>query len=111
MQSQFHPNSVSKDMFCGMQADKLAAAQFNVVHLIAAVAKLRPGWLPKLLFDLLHQRWLSPERRARCVPLLCVLPLCMPTAPLSIYILLIHAATRGNSAICTSKIYCFGAIQ
>ncbi len=68
-------------MFYGMQADKLAAAQFNVVHLIAAVAKLRPGWLPKLLFDLLHQRWLSPERRARCVPRHLVLPLCMPTAP------------------------------
>jgi len=49
-----------------VQADKLAAAQFNVVHLIAAVAKLRPGWLPRPLFELLHQRWLSPERRARC---------------------------------------------
>lgn len=48
------------------QADKLAAAQYNVVHLIAAVAKLRPGWLPRPLFELLHQRWLSPERRARC---------------------------------------------
>lgn len=48
------------------QADKLEAAKFNVVHLIAAVSKLRPGWLPKPLFDLLHKRWLSPERRARC---------------------------------------------
>ena len=47
------------------QADKLEAAKFNVVHLIAAVSKLRPGWLPKPLFDLLHKRWLSPERRAR----------------------------------------------
>ena len=47
------------------QADKLEAAKFNVVHLIAAVSKLRPGWLPKPLFELLHKRWLSPERRAR----------------------------------------------
>lgn len=64
-----------------MQADKLAAAQFNVVHLIAAVAKLRPGWLPKLLFDLLHQRWLSPERRARCVPLFSSFLFACPQPP------------------------------
>lgn len=72
MQSLGAPHQGTRAVWGWTQADKLEAAKFNVVHLIAAVSKLRPGWLPKPLFDLLHKRWLSPERRARCPIVNCL---------------------------------------
>ena len=66
MRCQCHARHRTRAVWGVTQADKLEAAKFNVVHLVAAVSKLRPGWLPTPLFDLLHKRWLSPERRARC---------------------------------------------
>ena len=42
-------------------------AQFNAVHLLAAMVKLKPDWLPEELFDILYQRWNSPARLARSV--------------------------------------------
>ena len=40
-------------------------AQFNAVHLLAAMVKLKPEWLPEQLFEILYQRWKSPQRLAR----------------------------------------------
>ena len=42
-----------------------ANAQLHVLHLIAVMVKLRTDWLPEQLFELLHARWISPERLAR----------------------------------------------
>ena len=43
-----------------------ASAQLHALHLVAVMVKLRPDWLPEPLFQLLHARWLSPERQIRC---------------------------------------------
>lgn len=40
-------------------------AQFRALHLLAAVVKLLPAWLPADVFALLHTRWKSPERKTR----------------------------------------------
>lgn len=43
----------------------LAEAQFNCVHLIRALCKLLPSWLPRDLYELLLQRWRTAERAER----------------------------------------------
>lgn len=49
-----------------MQAkDVQANAQLHVLHLVAVMLRLRPQWAPEPLFQLLHARWLSPERQHR----------------------------------------------
>lgn len=52
---------------CDADPEAVAAAQLNCIHLIHAMAKLLPGWLPKPLFTLALQRWRSPEFQARWV--------------------------------------------
>ena len=50
-----------------MQAAQVQAdAQMHCLHLLAAMVKLLPGWLPQPLVHLLHQRWLSSDRKTRC---------------------------------------------
>lgn len=43
----------------------VSEAQFNCVHLVRAMTKLLPTWLPRSLFVALVQRWQSPQRRSR----------------------------------------------
>ena len=40
-------------------------AQFNAIHILAAVVKLKPDWLPTEIFQILYERWKSPARLAR----------------------------------------------
>ena len=40
-------------------------AQINCLHLLRAIVKLAPQWLPRELFQVLLQRWRSPERLKR----------------------------------------------
>jgi hypothetical protein len=40
-------------------------AHYHTAHLLAIMTKLMPNWLPEELFNLLHQQWKSPARRAR----------------------------------------------
>ena len=40
-------------------------AHYHTAHLLAIMTKLMPDWLPEELFNLLHQQWNSPTRRAR----------------------------------------------
>lgn len=40
-------------------------AQFNAIHVLAAMVKLKPDWLPTEIFDILYERWKSPARLAR----------------------------------------------
>lgn len=40
-------------------------AHYHTAHLLAIMTKLMPNWLPEELFNLLHQQWNSPTRRAR----------------------------------------------
>lgn len=44
----------------------ITEAQFNAVHLVRAMAKLLPDWLPRPLYQALLQRWQAPQRRGRC---------------------------------------------
>ena len=47
-------------------------AHYHTAHLLAIMTKLMPNWLPEELFNLLHQQWNSPTRRARLATLLAM---------------------------------------
>ena len=49
-----------------------ANAQLHVLHLVAVMVRLLPDWVPEPLFELLHMRWLSPERQHRQASLPCI---------------------------------------
>jgi transformation/transcription domain-associated protein len=46
------------------ESDSLEA-QLNCVHLISAMCKLMPSWLPRVVFEALLARWRSPARATR----------------------------------------------
>lgn len=47
----------------------MASAQFHALNLLTVMTELLPDWLPERLFNILYQRWNSPERAERCAPL------------------------------------------
>jgi len=49
----------------GPDAEAIAAAQLNCVHLIHTMAKLLPAWLPEPLFSAALHRWRSAEFQSR----------------------------------------------
>ena len=44
----------------------METAQFHALHLLTVMTELLPEWLPKPIFEILYQRWNSPERVERC---------------------------------------------
>lgn len=46
----------------------METAQFHALHLLTVMTELLPEWLPEPIFEILYQRWNSPERVERCAP-------------------------------------------
>lgn len=71
----------------GLDTEAIATAQLNCVHLVHAMVKLLPGWLPEPLFMAALQRWRSADFQSRCVvPALlmtCWELACIPDSALS----------------------------
>lgn len=60
------PIAVHAHCSSGPDAESIAAAQLNCIHLIHTMSKLLPAWLPEPLFLSALDRWRSVEFQSRC---------------------------------------------